>query len=303
MDQPIHSRGTGRSGPKRKTGCLTCRRRKVRCDEAKPICANCIRLRLDCGYVKGMAKQESPSSPPSTISTGANQVDDRQAQSASSQTGLPDFYRASSIQNPPAMPPPMYANQNQLWSFDGISAPVYSQPFQDIFFSSLDSFNVGLDFTNSDAFLGPELYPGPNGLATNKFSNDSPDLESTSTSENSDERRKRLIEHFVRSANPVSVILPTHTEWTSACRSLLAMANESAFLLSAICALAALHLYITKDEDSLNEAWQQYKSSSRSVNAVMEHPNVDDRQLKQAFATIFLLTHVEVSLCPLRYEP
>ena len=29
MDGPIHSRGTGRSGPKRKTGCLTCRRRKV----------------------------------------------------------------------------------------------------------------------------------------------------------------------------------------------------------------------------------------------------------------------------------
>jgi hypothetical protein len=194
----------------------------------------------------------------------------------------------------------MYANQNQLWSFDGVSAPAYAPPFQDIFFSSLESFNVGLDFTNSDAFLGPELYPGSNGLVTNKFSNDSPHLDMADSNSGNDERQKRLIEHFVLSANPVSVILPTHTEWTSACRSLLAMANESAYLLSAICALAALHLYITKDEDSLNEAYQQYKFSSRSVNAVMDHPDIDDRPLKQAFATIFLLTHVEVSLCPLK---
>ncbi|KAE8377340.1 hypothetical protein BDV26DRAFT_281959 [Aspergillus bertholletiae] len=44
------ARGTGRSGPRRRTGCLTCRARKVRCDEAKPTCANCIRLRLQCIY-------------------------------------------------------------------------------------------------------------------------------------------------------------------------------------------------------------------------------------------------------------
>ncbi|KAE8133460.1 hypothetical protein BDV38DRAFT_274298 [Aspergillus pseudotamarii] len=44
------ARGTGRSGPRRRTGCLTCRARKVRCDEAKPTCANCTRLRLQCIY-------------------------------------------------------------------------------------------------------------------------------------------------------------------------------------------------------------------------------------------------------------
>lgn len=44
------ARGSGRSGPRRRTGCLTCRARKVRCDEAKPSCANCDRLRLRCVY-------------------------------------------------------------------------------------------------------------------------------------------------------------------------------------------------------------------------------------------------------------
>ncbi|PGH14595.1 hypothetical protein AJ79_02930 [Helicocarpus griseus UAMH5409] len=40
----------GRSGPRKKTGCLTCRRRKVKCDEEKPVCSNCVRLRLSCQY-------------------------------------------------------------------------------------------------------------------------------------------------------------------------------------------------------------------------------------------------------------
>jgi hypothetical protein len=192
------------------------------------------------------------------------------------------------------MPPPNtlpYGNQGQLWNIDSEPTPGYAPPFQDIFFSSLDSFNVGLDFANSDAFLGPELWSGSTGFSpTVAGAGNSADASGTN-----EKRRKILIEHFVQSANPVSVILPTHTEWTSACRSLLAMANESVFLLSAICALSALHLYTTKDEDSLDEAFWNYKSSSRSVNAVLDHPQVNDRQLKQAFATVFLLTHIEVS--------
>ncbi|KAH9204654.1 hypothetical protein DL95DRAFT_280686, partial [Leptodontidium sp. 2 PMI_412] len=31
-------------------GCLTCRKRKVKCDEAKPICGRCQRLRRECTW-------------------------------------------------------------------------------------------------------------------------------------------------------------------------------------------------------------------------------------------------------------
>ncbi|KAK2759943.1 hypothetical protein FQN54_002679 [Arachnomyces sp. PD_36] len=47
-----NTRWMGRSGPRKKTGCFTCRRRKVRCDETKPVCAHCTRLRLNCQYNK-----------------------------------------------------------------------------------------------------------------------------------------------------------------------------------------------------------------------------------------------------------
>ncbi|KAI0152157.1 hypothetical protein F4776DRAFT_652599 [Hypoxylon sp. NC0597] len=38
-----------------KTGCSSCRRRKVRCDEGKPICNACTRLGLSCSYEQGRA--------------------------------------------------------------------------------------------------------------------------------------------------------------------------------------------------------------------------------------------------------
>ncbi|WVF69939.1 hypothetical protein IAT40_004724 [Kwoniella sp. CBS 6097] len=42
------SAGSNKRG---KTGCITCRLRKKRCDEAKPICATCTRLGIECmGY-------------------------------------------------------------------------------------------------------------------------------------------------------------------------------------------------------------------------------------------------------------
>lgn len=58
------ARGAGRSGPRRRTGCLTCRARKVRCDEAKPSCANCDRLRLRCVFKPPIAYSNSLSSSP-----------------------------------------------------------------------------------------------------------------------------------------------------------------------------------------------------------------------------------------------
>nr|XP_019005217.1 uncharacterized protein I203_02063 [Kwoniella mangroviensis CBS 8507]OCF68678.1 hypothetical protein I203_02063 [Kwoniella mangroviensis CBS 8507] len=43
--------GNGASTKRGKTGCITCRLRKKRCDEAKPICATCSRLGIECmGY-------------------------------------------------------------------------------------------------------------------------------------------------------------------------------------------------------------------------------------------------------------
>ncbi|KAK9479535.1 hypothetical protein V1514DRAFT_319029 [Lipomyces japonicus] len=39
-----------KSHRKSKTGCITCRQRRVKCDEQLPVCTNCVRHRVRCGY-------------------------------------------------------------------------------------------------------------------------------------------------------------------------------------------------------------------------------------------------------------
>lgn len=42
-------------------GCFTCRKRKKRCDEIKPVCTACKRLKLDCVYpIPGMERKNRP---------------------------------------------------------------------------------------------------------------------------------------------------------------------------------------------------------------------------------------------------
>ncbi|CAD0084071.1 unnamed protein product, partial [Aureobasidium vineae] len=42
--------GTRQSKPRSRNGCWTCRQRKVKCDEVRPVCASCSRLGKDCEW-------------------------------------------------------------------------------------------------------------------------------------------------------------------------------------------------------------------------------------------------------------
>ena len=46
-ERPKSSR---KSKPRSRTGCWTCRQRKVKCDEIQPKCGSCTRLNKDCGW-------------------------------------------------------------------------------------------------------------------------------------------------------------------------------------------------------------------------------------------------------------
>ena len=60
-----------------RSGCLTCRSRKVKCDEKRPICDNCTRLKRDCAYKPRKSQQSyvtilSPQNSTSNESIGAS---------------------------------------------------------------------------------------------------------------------------------------------------------------------------------------------------------------------------------------
>ncbi|CAK7207269.1 hypothetical protein SEUCBS139899_010079 [Sporothrix eucalyptigena] len=47
---PVQPKKGGSANTRSKSGCLTCRSRKVKCDEVRPGCQMCTRLRLHCDY-------------------------------------------------------------------------------------------------------------------------------------------------------------------------------------------------------------------------------------------------------------
>ncbi|KAI5925187.1 hypothetical protein F4810DRAFT_700336 [Camillea tinctor] len=48
--QPQTRTRTRRSHTKSRNGCWRCKRRKIKCDEAKPECGNCVRFMIPCDY-------------------------------------------------------------------------------------------------------------------------------------------------------------------------------------------------------------------------------------------------------------
>ncbi|KAH6869546.1 hypothetical protein B0T10DRAFT_501499 [Thelonectria olida] len=69
--EPIPSRHLGRSGPRSRRGCWTCRGKKVKCDEVRPTCRRCMRLDLICDYSpRTRFAGQAASSPTSSVSAG-----------------------------------------------------------------------------------------------------------------------------------------------------------------------------------------------------------------------------------------
>ncbi|CCF56930.1 hypothetical protein KAFR_0B06340 [Kazachstania africana CBS 2517] len=57
---------------KSKTGCLNCKRRRVKCDETKPFCIKCTNMKLDCVYVTPLPNTNSDGTNNSNNSTNSN---------------------------------------------------------------------------------------------------------------------------------------------------------------------------------------------------------------------------------------
>ncbi|KAL7924542.1 hypothetical protein ACQKWADRAFT_319580 [Trichoderma austrokoningii] len=73
----------GRSGPRSKNGCSTCRLRRVRCDERRPTCGHCDRLKLECNYQPPRPRR-SQRRPPSPEDSSVSSRQDAEADADSS---------------------------------------------------------------------------------------------------------------------------------------------------------------------------------------------------------------------------
>ncbi|KAJ5278667.1 transcriptional regulator family: Fungal Specific TF [Penicillium angulare] len=65
--RPGQKRRLGRSAPRSRSGCAICKKRKVRCDEGLPTCANCTRLGAECHYQRVPPRKRLQAERPSSI--------------------------------------------------------------------------------------------------------------------------------------------------------------------------------------------------------------------------------------------
>ncbi|KAF5129961.1 Sterol regulatory element-binding protein ECM22 [Metarhizium anisopliae] len=70
--QPGQKRPAKLFHKKSRTGCQRCRARRVKCDEAKPICSNCTRLHLTCLYDRVKPADHAPPPPLSSPSSSSS---------------------------------------------------------------------------------------------------------------------------------------------------------------------------------------------------------------------------------------
>ncbi|KKK25087.1 C6 finger domain protein [Aspergillus rambellii] len=92
-----------------KTGCLTCRKRRIKCDEGHPVCRNCVKSKRDCLGYDPVFKQPTPSAiqpaPNPQPSLVVNPQDPSSSQS-SYPSAPPGYVPAASQPFAPSQPPP-----------------------------------------------------------------------------------------------------------------------------------------------------------------------------------------------------
>ncbi|KAJ9319082.1 transcriptional regulator family: Fungal Specific TF [Paecilomyces variotii] len=307
-------RGIGRSGPRRKTGCMTCRRRKVRCDEAKPICSHCTRLRIQCVY-------NSPSETP---------------RRRTARRTVPATHRATPAYTPPTAPGADTTlldtatheherrTEGLFQSLGGLDAysPNFSAGFDvhefiggitleleqkqqglsdealnqgtisnTLVFPSEVFGNGGESYTSSTANV-PSLVSDTRRGSSPSPCNASPcaeaiDLPTGIWSSAKSEHEEHLVRHFESIESLPAIFVPLGAEWKFARPAILALAKGFSPLMNAIYCFSEVHKS-RQDERAWRWAPSYYGLASAEVQSRMMD-DIDGSTLRKTFAAVFLL--------------
>ncbi|KAL7822900.1 hypothetical protein V8C26DRAFT_191316 [Trichoderma gracile] len=140
-----------------KTGCLTCRRRRIKCDEGRPICHNCIKSRRECeGYSQRVIFKE----PLGSFSSPFNQAIFPGPPSIVDES-LPTHRQSSRGLFPAIAPrPPTFDQRHHDLPLQPISAPYQKQYHHEALIQGSSTYNMG----PGQLLQAPYNAPFPNPL-------------------------------------------------------------------------------------------------------------------------------------------
>ncbi|KAL8402685.1 hypothetical protein RB596_009163 [Gaeumannomyces avenae] len=306
-----------------KNGCVTCRRRKVRCDEQRPRCSHCERLNLHCQWrplihttsAPGTSRRASSTPNGSTrlahAELSAGRRSDAQSpdnlgsiaspasgQLLSLKTGQPgagvdQFFDYASF---------MWSDAAGLWGQFGVSAGDESMPL----FSQDASLRLGtpttasvstdtgrrLDLALRDAAAQERQMASPQ---SSQYSNALAAPASIGLSvfrgEDSD-----LLTYFVHTVvPPILAEVETQKKWASMRRVLISMAAASTMVRYAI--LAFSNLLRCRRETPWSQVNQHYyENATKELDAAGDLPSPERHSSRRQslLATLFFLCYIDI---------
>ncbi|KAF4200185.1 hypothetical protein CNMCM8927_003821 [Aspergillus lentulus] len=296
---PPRARGLGRSGPRRRSGCLTCRARKVRCDEAKPICANCTRLRLGCVY-----KTIVPAAVPRQANGHTATVTGNPTANTFQRPDASYFSTVLRPEGQQAYLAPQAADASQLRSVDNAAAS--PGPFDMLGFMSeitselerkhLDLTNGLSEFTNATSCKASDdttnvphtdrSMSWDSSVYSKGTQSQSPATEGMWT-ETGAAYEERLLAYFLSSDPPSTIFGPVNLEWKYVREVIVAQSRDFRPLRNSIYCFAEVHKGI-KEGSQPNSASTYHQQASLEGQSYI-FGQVDEPTLVKVFTTVFLL--------------
>ncbi|KAL2839427.1 hypothetical protein BJX68DRAFT_272110 [Aspergillus pseudodeflectus] len=220
-----HSRPRlGRGAPRSRAGCVTCKQRHVRCDEARPRCGHCARLHLHCEYQpsapqRTVRRTEGPA-PTGSLEQRVESTPERQTQVlVEPDTVLPSVRELDWLLNP------SWAGQPCL-------------------FPSPDSWTLGDDLANSHHVASYSvLSPTAAELQPTEFQQTPQQPLQATTAVNDVQHREQLLRLFQKIVQPpASILIGGQRRWRRIQRYLVGLSGSwPAVHYALLCVNESLH--------------------------------------------------------------
>ncbi|PLB44345.1 Zn(II)2Cys6 transcription factor [Aspergillus steynii IBT 23096] len=308
---PPKARGSGRSGPRRRTGCLTCRARKVRCDEVKPNCANCVRLRLQCSYkniVPGLvprhnarvqkqgrtAVSPAPDRPDLNFFDTVLRPDERCRRS--SHAHLTEHGQQEPLEGPMRSISTDFHGAFDILGFIG-------EINSDLEQKHLDLENGLSDFPLVDDVPSPaqtksrlvEDVPTVDSGYSDAVQNDAP-VDMSTWPETKSTYEEQLLTDFLQSEAPPAIFGSVDLEWSYVRGVIVALSTECSALLNSIYCYSDVRKAMRE-----GKRWRMAPTFHQQANSKIQsylQGAVNSSKLKRIFTAVFLLMMTELMSTP-----
>lgn len=261
-----------------RSGCYTCRQRRVKCDERQPTCDRCRKGKRECNYpgASSSASKDAKAESQAADSAGPSSP-------SGSEGGKDDAASLSPI------PDDEYADDG-LDNEDPQSATSYSRQRSESFPTSRDAASSSPSIASTVSFSRETPRPQP-GRTTSKSSLRSPVAASNSRWAALPQEVKFYLRFFRDNI--------THHHYSFKCDSQnfihktlleMAMSDSSSALLFAIVAFSAYHHSILRTDDNISIFLAYY---DRSIRALRQSLTVKKSSMATLF-TILQLAAIEV---------